>query len=666
MRRSVASAVIGISLFLLPLQAAGAATDPVKERQAAALVASARTLLLQNDFDARRSAILKLEDATLQAPGHADWDLLLARTYMLCGYLGLARHRFDRVRQFAPEDADARYGLAQTWRYDWLKYLEPRSRDAAIDHFRAAARLDPRRPDAWIMLVPLLVERGDLPAAADASNRAITIDPNRLDAVIADAYVSFRTGRVERADSLFARAIPRLPRAVRDRFEDIHPVASERDTVAMRRLWPHQLAAFEKRFWREQDPDLVTTENEAQLEFWSRVAHAYLLYYDARRQVWDQRGEIYVRYGAPARQIYNGVGDTLSMGLTPGSHQPVNVLVWEYPELGMRVKMQDRMLNGFYLPELEIGLIDNQVVDAAPNPDSLEHRAELLGISDGRAVFPRVPPGTKLLRVDAAIARFTGEKGPRLLAGFESPAGPDDSLFATWVVRDSNDVEIARVARPLAPSACEPTEQQVADFANDLAPGRYTVGYSVNASGHRRGTWRETLDLPADGGALAVSDLVVSCGVPDAATFDPRNPSVRVEPNPASRVRSGDPLTAYFEINHLRSDGDGLARFEFSYTVRSLQKDKRVWIQRMLAPRPVPNPIHTTRTEQQLGTLRRQFVSVPLQSLPAGRYRLEIAVRDLVSGEDGAGSTEFVYGGPAVTGDLVPAGGAGSTGVATR
>ena len=325
------SAVVGFILFFLPVHTAGAAIDPVRERQATLLVASARALLAQDNFDARRTAILKLEDATLLSPGHADWELLLARTYMLCGYLGLARHRFDHVRQFAPEDADARFGLAQTWRYDWLKYLEPTSRDAAIDHFRAAARLDPRRPDAWIMLVPIFVERGDLAAAADAAAQAISIDPRRLDAMIAEACMSFRTGRLERSESLFTRAIPRLPQAVRERFEDIHPVASERDTMAMRKLWPHELAAFEKRFWRREDPDLVTGENEAQLEYWSRVAHAYLLYYDARRQVWDQRGEVYVRYGAPARQIYNGVGDTLMFGLTPGSHAPVNILSSQYP-----------------------------------------------------------------------------------------------------------------------------------------------------------------------------------------------------------------------------------------------------------------------------------------------------------------------------------------------
>ena len=67
---------------------------------------------------------------------------------------------------------------------------------------------------------------------------------------------------------------------------------------------------------------------------------------------------------------------------------------------------------------------------------------------------------------------------------FEAPGGPGDSLMATWVVRDSNDFEVARVARALAPSACAPTETQVADFAVDLSPGRYQIGLTIVGSEH--------------------------------------------------------------------------------------------------------------------------------------------------------------------------------------
>ena len=654
-------AALAASLAPLPAHAATA-----RERQAERLVESARRHLQVDSFDDRRAAIHALEQATLLLPGRPELDLLLARTYMRAGYLGLARHRFEKVKQFAPEDSDARFGLGQVWRYDWLKYLELESRDQAIEQFRAAARLAPRRADASIMLVPLLVERADLTGASDAAISALRAEPNRLDAILADAYASYRLGRIGRADSAFARAIPRLPRALKAKFDDIRPVASARDTMTLRQLWPGQAAAFTRRFWRQQDPDLASSENEAQLEYWSRVAHAYLLYYDARRQVWDERGEIYVRYGAPGRQIYNGAGEALSLGLTPGSRMPMNVLEWEYPELGMRIKMQDRMLNGFYYPQMAVGLIHSEIIEPEPDPDSLARRPDLMGVGGGRGVFPKVPPGTQLLPVEGAIARFDGDNGPRLLAGFEAPGGPGDSLMATWVVRDSNDFEVARVARALSPSACAPTETQVADFAADLAPGRYQIGLTIVGAGQRRGVFRERLEIKTPLPGLWLSDLVVSCGVPDAASMDPERPAVRIEPNPSARVQQGDPLTAYFEIGHLRPDSDGLARFELEYSVRSLQKDSRIWVQRLLAPKPMPSTIRSSRTEQQLGALRRQFLSVPLNPMPPGRYRLEVLVRDLVSGDSAGVYTNFTHEPAAThTGDATPSGNGGGA-AATR
>jgi len=105
---------------------------------------------------------------------------------------------------------------------------------------------------------------------------------------------------------------------------------------------------------------------------------------------------------------------------------------------------------------------------------------------------------------------------------------------------------------------------------------------------------------------------------------------VRIEPNPGARVAGAGPLTAYFEIYHLQTGPDGLARFEYVYTVRSTAPDNRFWLQKFLAPSPPP-PISVSRQEQNLGSLRRQFITVPVGSLAPGRWRLEITVRDLVA-----------------------------------
>jgi len=627
--------------FALAIPAPASAVFSSRTRRAEYLEAAARRHIAQNTSEGRRAAIQELEEATQLDPHHPDWDLLLARVYFQSGFYGMSRHRFDKVASYAPNDADARFGLGLVWRQDWLKYLEPSSLDRSIQNFSASAQMNPRRPEAWIMLVPLLTEKSDPHAAWTAARRALDADPNRPDAMLAEAYTSFRLGEVEHADSLFAVAVPRMPRSIRARFDDIAPVATEKDTLRLSRLWPKERSAFIRKYWKDLDPDFATPENEALLEYWARVTHAYLLYYDSRRQIWDERGEIYARYGPPAHQSYNDITDTLSFGQM--TKYPMNVLAWDYPELGMHVRLQDRLLTGFYLPYTHDGILESQIVEALPDPDSMAHRFDLMGVGGDRAVFPKLPPGTRMLPVEGSLARFEGVVGPRLIADFEAPGGPADSLVATWVVRDSNQVEVARVSRTLVPSACLPTEAQVADFDGEFPSGRYEVGISVRGSGGRRGVYRESISLRRPATRLSLSDIVVTCGVPDAATFDSREPVVRLEPNPYAIVNVGQPLTGYFEIYHLLPDAAGLTHFEYQYTVRSLDRDERIWIQRLLAPRPQPQPMSATREAQQIGELRRQFISIPLESMPVGHYELSIRVRDLVGATESTTVADFYY-----------------------
>src|SRR5262249_28269134 len=157
--------------------------------------------------------------------------------------------------------------------------------------------------------------------------------------------------------------IPRLPKLARERFEDIAPIASAQDTATLRRLPSAARVEFVRRFWREHDPDLTSRENEAQLEYWSRVAQAYFLYFDAKRREWDERGEVYVRYGPPERADYNPVGVSAVQLFATGPAYPLNTLVWSYPGLGMEVRMQDRLLSEYYLLPI------NRERDMDPEPD---------------------------------------------------------------------------------------------------------------------------------------------------------------------------------------------------------------------------------------------------------------------------------------------------------
>lgn len=627
----ITAILLAAQATLAPAALIAARTGPSSE----ALLRSAQRRLVYSTIDSRRAAIDELERATIMDPTNAAAQLLLARTYYECGFLKYAERRFQLVTDINPADADGQFGLGQVWRRDWLKYLEAKSLDRSIASFSNSARLKPASADAWLQLVPLLLERGDLKPALSAAARAVEAEPRRPESVLALAHMSYRDGRVHEADSLFRESIPKLPKLARLRFEDISPVASARDTFLLHRLSPAGQREFIEHFWRDNDPDLASPENEARLEYWSRVAQAYFLYFDAKRREWDERGELYVRYGPPHKVEYNPIGARLSMSYATGPEYPMNVLVWGYPELGMQVHLQDRLLSEYYL--LPISL--DHDMDPQPHPDSLAKLGDQLAVTGGRGVFPMLPPGIKSMPVTGHIARFNTGEGPRLMADVEVVGNPGDSLWAEWVVIDSSHAEVARLRRRLSPSACDPAELRVADFAENLKPGNYHVGITVHDDvNRRRGVFRTEVVMADSLEALAMSDVVVSCGTPPVGS----GPGVRIEPNAGARVAPGGNLTAYFEVYHLAPGEDGQSHFEYSCTVRSTERDTRVWVQRMFAPRSRIPEVDISRTAENLGSIRRQFVSVPVQTLPPGRYRLDVVVRDLVAATETQAEAAFL------------------------
>ena len=625
------TAFLLVLALLFPAAAAAAPPrDAARRTEAEALYLRALSRLQKRDFDSRRMALADLERATVLAPTEAEYQITLARLYLSCGYLKAATRRFERVTALHPEDAEARFGLGQVWRRDWLKYLDARSLDRAVEQYSWAARLEPAHTDAWLLLTSMLVERGDLPGARRAAEQALRAEPSRTEALIAVGAARWRVGDVAGADSAFRAAMPRLRRSLRERFEDIAPIATERDTLKLNHLPAAEQAEFRRRFWATQDPDLASEVNEAQLEYWSRVTQAYFLFYDPKHREWDERGEVYVRYGPPGKAEYNPIGARLWVQMGAHGLFPANALVWDYPDLGMSVTMQDRVLSEYY--QLPVSMTRD--LDPRPDPDSVAVRG-LLGTTEGRGVFRSLPPGVRELPARGQIARFATERGGWLFAGVELAGAPGDSLWAEWVVLDSTRHEWIRGGRSLSASACEPTARRVADFATDVPPGEYLVGVTVTGSGGRRAVLRFPTEVPRARDALTLSDVVVTCGTPGMGGV------LRLEPNPGARVVDRAPLLAYFELSGLSADSAGTSHFAFEYTVRSLARDSRVWLQRAFAPRPATPPISSGREEEQIGSRRRQYVSVPVQELPAGRYSLEIRVQDLLSSEQVRRRVEF-------------------------
>ena len=584
--------------------------------------------------ESRQRAIRDLKEAIRLDPRNPEPWLALGRAYELGEYGELARDCCRRSIALAPRQPDGYMELGMAWKREFLRTLDRAALDHAIGAFDTVALLRPYGADGWLRNAPLRYERGDLAGAVAAAERALAGRPRRPAAPLAVACIAFRQGEIERADSLFTAAIPQLDPTLRALFEKPAWIGLRSAPV------PAAGAATDP--WAGLDPDPTTPQNEARLEYWSRVAHAYLLFFDPLRPELDARAETYVRYGPPSKVELNpaGVANSFKYGSNASkqgsglAEYPLDALVWSYPDLGMRVVLHDRSLTGRYTPAATRELDPLSL----PDPRVLAKRGDLLSLGGGQLILSTRPPREQRLEVEGLVACFESEGRPRLLAQVQAPGGPGDTLWARWVVLDRAGRERARDTRELALSACDPAARRVAEFSCVPGAGAFQVVVSVRDARRRRGMFRDTLALAPVPGGLALSDVVLACGEPALMVS---GSTVRLEANIGARVAGRQPLVAYFEIYRLAADAGGLARFEYEYTVRRVPKAPTGLAKLFVIPE-APVISSTSREAVQVGTLRRQFVSIPAQSLAPDHYRLEIRVRDLLTGAEAKGATEFV------------------------
>src|SRR5262245_41408811 len=443
--------------------------------------------LIDATVEGRERALHDIELAIKLEANHAEQWLVRGKLQVLAEYDELSRASFRRAIILDPSDPAAYMELAMSWKRDALRTLDTLAFIRAMGVLDTAASLRRAAVDPWVQLVALRFEGHDFAGAARAAEHALAGRPRRPEAALAAAYVAFHEGDTERCDSLFRAAIPRLDPALRVFFEDPSTILG---------------SSAPRGDWEGLDPDPTTPENEVQLEYWSRVAHAFLLFNDPDRPGEDIRFQTYVQYGAPRFGLANpnGIplyfrtfataqmpsqGSVARAGGNPGRIPmdfPTPIQMWVYPELGMSMVMQDRSLHGHFMPQAT-GDFDPA---SRPDPGIVASRGDLIGLGGGTAVFHRLPPREQRIDPHALVARFGGGS-PRLLAQLEAAGSPADSLVGRWVALDPFGHARARGEARLGTAACDPAERRGIQFAAELPPGTYDVSLSVRGSGGRRG-----------------------------------------------------------------------------------------------------------------------------------------------------------------------------------
>lgn len=634
----------------LLLSAAPAASAESREERARALLEEAQARFAEGTFEQHRIAIRLLEEAAQLQPKRSETVEALGRAYLDAGYNHLARVTFEKAMRADPRNPEPPFGLALLYKRNWLRSLADEDFDRALRFSEKALRLRPEHCEAAVLNAVLQAERRDGPEAGRVVSRALAAGCESPELLLAASYLWYRSGDATRAESVLAAVRPRLSPGLAARFDAVEPMLGGVELEVLEEMDPRARDSCERRFWSLADPDPTTPLNEARVEYHARVAHASLLLSDRWNPRWDMRAALYVRFGAPARVTFNPVGlpdeyrlnpnralwvspDGRSVReLTQPMYLPMNVQLWEYPNLGMVVEVRDLVLSQNYeMPRSPI-----QVVEARVDSQVAE-RHGLVATAGRRAAFSPLLPGVRRLDVAARVSRFLGASGPRLVAQFEVPGSPADSLAAEMVVLDSTGSGISRHSAQLSPSNCDPGALRTADFAFEVPPGSYRLAFAVSDARGGRGVARVTQAVADPVEGLAISDLVPVCGPYDAAVS---GGPVRIAPNVTARVPDGAPLYAYFEVYDLRTAEDGRTRFDYVYEVHALGRNVRPWYRRWLPGRPHAK-LSVRSEESGPGPLRRQFLQVPVGDLPPGEYRLDVVVHDLLAGRSAAQSLVF-------------------------
>lgn len=640
LNRIISSAILAAALALSVSSRASA--DQAAQGSAEMLFQRAQARFAQANVESRVAALRDFAAAAELAPERPDIWIAYGRACRESGQSAKARSCFARASQLNPADPEVWSDLGAEWKDDWLLTTDASSLDQALRCFARATEQSPDRAGPWCAASALLLLEGRPKDALSAAFRARRADSTGFEPLLVLAASFYRLSVLVYADSAFHMARDRMPADLRQRFDDDSVLGPERaipDTSGLK--------VAGRRTWRETDPDLTTPENEALLDYRTRMALAFFLFRERGVLRWDTRADLFVRYGPPAGIDYNPARPgwnnerefTYSQRkelthpdevdyLPPPHGYPFNMQVWHYPELGIRATLFDRGLTHSY----ETWRSRTQDRDVPrPVPDSLSSHPELVAIGSDRAVFRALAPGARPIKAAGGLSRFLVGDSTLIQAHVSAMGVPTDSMSGSWAIVADDGTVMKRETVALSISACDPSSERVANFAATVPPGGFRVDLAVAARGGRRGVVHLQTRVDPVPTGLHMSDLVLVCGDP---SMSGGSDAVRIEPNLSRQLTNSQTVTGYYELYHLVAASNGERRFSFHYTIRLVTGSGGTG--------PGPVLVESSREETSVGSHRRQFVTAGIGSLAEGRYELRVEVRDLIGGGAASGATEFV------------------------
>lgn len=529
----------------------------------------------------------------------------------------------------------------------------------------------------------------------DEYDRAISIFKGLAEARQADGRESIRLAEIyyeinqyELACSSYFRGLEILNDE--ETFDEIYVTArllfTDSEKAEFQALKLDQKGRFFRKLWLSRDPSPGTVLNERLIEHFRRVEFARRNYHYTAPPFYDDRGKIYIKFGAPSERFALPVDQTFAKPneswCYTGIHQS---LVFDFVEEGgvyrLVEDLRDAALPGtdaasrlkiageLYAQRAHVSNIYGRLsmgIDQSKiqqfHSDRIRARAET-----PPEVF-RPYQNAKTLPIVYKLSQFKGRQdSTEALVYFSLPAvafnfRPDkqDERYASHldyalVLLDSlyNPQYQFNLSKPLYLPSLDNVKYGNFVFQNhhQFLPGEYELQILVKTKAPRRvGLYKEKYTLNNFATEkLTMSDLLLAASIEPAAANESefvRN-DLKVIPHPFVSVLHKKPIYLYFEIYNLGYDENGEVRYEIAYTAKTIEPKQSVlekawgFLGGILGGSPDNAAVTTTHERKSRSRDVFEYLAFDFQAREGGRTRLTVEVTDLHLQQTIRDSVEF-------------------------
>ena len=499
--------------------------------------------------------------------------------------------------------------------------------DNAIIVLEDLIKREPFFPETHFLLGKAHYELGHYDEAEDYLIKELRLNRNHSPARIYLGRTYYNNGKLDDATRTYLEGLDELDDRglLNNIFRDFKWVLTDIEREEYDSLPFEQRGIYIAGFWRKNDPNVMTKDNERLLEHFRRVKYAKTIFDEKNYRGYDDRGEIYIKFGEPRYRDFTTDDRELSE-------------FWQYVRIDQYLTYQFTSSRGIMPYRIAYSNSELRTIAIANAPAQnfiLDFEEEPLDFPWSYSQFKGEDGFTEIevyIGVPLENLQFNEiEESPSVYV--ESHVVALDSNFAR-----SDEITYSQLAR----SRDDNKDQYVLNMEIlELRPGDYTFGIQlIQENTPLLGIYQPEITIKnysAD--SLMISDIRISTGTRQAEFTDSdTRKQLTMKPYPFSYLYKSQQLVMYFEIYNLSLDRNNTTRYDIEY---SIERDKSntgtvTGLFKKIGGLFTGGSVEKISvTEQRRGTktIVHELIALDISNLPEMNTNITISVEDKVSGE---------------------------------